>query len=401
MNRRHDIDALRVFAFGLLILYHCAMLWVHDWGWHVKSTYQAEWLQAPMLFTNRWRMSLLFLLSGIAIGLAGMRGGIGRFAGLRTWRLLLPLAFGMFMIVPVQAYCQGVMNGIVQPGFVDFMIRYWQVRPWPQGAFDGWEYGITWNHLWYLAYLWVYTVILCALVPWLESARGAKFRAWLTHWRGPWLVLVPALPFAVYLLTLAPLFKPTNDLLHDWFQHAMYFTVFLYGWVMARDDALWDEIRRLRKATLVVALCAFAAYFTLIEVLPDDAPEAWVAVIRIARALYLWTALLTILGWATVYLDRPFPWLARANESVYPWYVLHQSVIVLLAYWLVPLRLGPVAEVVLVIGGTVLACWLLVELVRRVAILRPLFGMKFRPAGRARKAALAQAAWLGVPHDLQ
>ncbi|HJU39708.1 MAG TPA: acyltransferase family protein [Tahibacter sp.] len=386
MQRRYDIDALRVFAFAFLILYHCAMLWVHDWGWHVKSTYQTEWLQPPMLFINRWRMALLFLLSGVAVGLVAMRGGAARFAGLRSWRLLLPLVFGMFFIVPVQAYCQGVMNGHVQPGFGEFMLRYWQVRPWPKDAFDGWEWGITWNHLWYLAYLWVYTMILCALMPLFESPAGLKLRAWLTQWRGPWLIVVPTLPFLLALWLLAPHFPAENDLFNDWFQHAVFFTVFVYGWLMARETALWDEIRRLRKVTLVVALAAFTAYFTMMKLAPDDAPAWLLQIIRTARGFYLWTALLTILGWAMVYLDKPFQWLPRANEAVYPWYVLHQSVIVLIAYWLVPLKLGAVAEVVLVIGGTVVGCAVLVAVIRRVPVLRPLFGMKFRDASRRPEA---------------
>src|SRR5690554_3056190 len=66
-TRRHDIDALRVIAFGLLILYHVGMFYVADWGWHIKSAYLAEWLQHPMLLLNRWRMSLLFLVSGLAV----------------------------------------------------------------------------------------------------------------------------------------------------------------------------------------------------------------------------------------------------------------------------------------------------------------------------------------------
>ena len=69
MPRRHDIDALRVLAFALLILYHTAMAYVDGWGFHLKSDYTAEWLQWPMLLVNRWRMQLLFLLSGIAIAL--------------------------------------------------------------------------------------------------------------------------------------------------------------------------------------------------------------------------------------------------------------------------------------------------------------------------------------------
>ena len=78
-------------------------------------------------------------------------------------------------------------------------------------------------------------------------------------------------------------------------------------------------------------------------------------------------------------LDRPMPWLGWANEAVYPWYVLHQSLILVLAWWLMPLHLGPVLEPLAVIAGTVLGCAMLSAAIARVPWLRPCFGMKRRP----------------------
>ena len=80
--RRHDIDALRALAFGLLILYHWGMLYVggEDWGWHLKSPYLAEWLQLPMLAVNRWRMDLIFLVSGLSVHFLLRDTRIGRFS---------------------------------------------------------------------------------------------------------------------------------------------------------------------------------------------------------------------------------------------------------------------------------------------------------------------------------
>src|SRR5690606_39227658 len=165
MPRRHDIDALRVFAFALLILYHCAMLYVAEWDFHLKSAYQAEWLQWPMIVLNRWRMPLLFMVSGIAIGLARIEGRRLSFALSRSRRLMVPLLFGMFVVVAFQAYCEGRASGHLAPGLWAFLVRYWQVRTWPEGSFTGWEHGITWNHLWYLAYLLPYTLLLVAALP--------------------------------------------------------------------------------------------------------------------------------------------------------------------------------------------------------------------------------------------
>ncbi len=376
MTRRHDLDALRVIAFGLLILYHCSMLYVFDWDWHIKSSYQAEWLQWPMLAMNRWRMALLFIISGLAIGLFDPSRAPGRFAWMRTKRVLLPLVFGMFVILPVQPYCQGVVDGVVEPGFGVFLMRYWELQPWPAGV-DYSEYDLTWNHLWYLAYLWVYTLVLTALLPLLESNVGKKLQGLLTNLRGARLVLLPALPLVLYIQFLMPRFESSNDLFGDWFQHAQFFTIFLYGYVMARSQGLWDELVRMRRSTLAIALLLGLVYVPLVLTTPDDASEALLVFARTLRGLYLWAALLAILGWAKVLLDRPFRWLPYASEAVYPWYILHQSLTVLLAYWLVPMALGPAVEPLLVVSGTVMGCVLLHEfVVRRIGWLRPLFGLK-------------------------
>ena len=68
-TRRYDVDWLRSLAFILLIFYHIGMFYVADWGWHVKSEYQSQFLKNIMLLVNQWRMPLIFLISGIALSL--------------------------------------------------------------------------------------------------------------------------------------------------------------------------------------------------------------------------------------------------------------------------------------------------------------------------------------------
>src|SRR5690606_8171351 len=117
---------------------------------------------------------------------------------------------------------------------------------------------------------------------------------------------------------------------------------------------------------------------------PWAASVDWAVLERAARATYTWAAPLAIFGLARTALDRPFRWLPYASEAVYPWYILHQTLIVPLAFVLIPLRLGPVLEPLLVLGGTIAGCLLLYEgLIRRSAPLRPLFGLKPVPRTRA------------------
>ena len=347
-----------------------------------------------MLFVNRWRMDLIFLISGLSVHFLLRDTSIGRFVALRSWRLLLPLVFGCLVVVPIQPYAQGVANGAVEPGFVRFLGDYFGDTTWPAEAFDGWEHGFTWNHLWYLAYLWVYTLALALLLPLLRSRHGQRLRLLLTGLRGWKLLLLPAIPLALATITLQPWFEDTGDLVNDWYRHAIYFTVFLYGYWIGTDRGLWAELLRLRKRSLGWALGLFAVYIVLVELLPEDGPDWLEMTVWTLRNLYIWAALSAILGWAHATLNRPLRWLPWANEAVYPWYVLHQSLIVLAAYWLLPWQLGPVLEPMLVLSATVLGCWALHALVIRPSrLLRPCFGLKAvaatRQSGRPTEATRA------------
>ncbi len=379
MGRRHDIDALRALAFALLILYHLGMLYVAEWDWHLKSSYLSEALQVPMLMVNRWRMDLIFLISGISTAFMLSRSGVRKFLKERSYRLLVPLVFGVLVVVPIQPYCQGVANGLVEPGFLAFLGRYYTGYPWPAKAFDGWQYGFTWNHLWYLPYLYFYTLVILVLQKPLATRLGQALTDAFVSLRGWRLLFWPSMPLFVFAATLQIHFPQDHALLHDWYLHATYFSVFLYGYWLARADALWEELKQLRKHALLLAVVTYALY-TLIRkwtAMDDTATQALLA--WLFRSLYIWSAISAILGWSAALLNRPFRWLPWATQAVYPWYILHQSLIVLLAYWLVPLQLGAGWEPLLVGSGTVLGCWVLTSvLIVRTNWLRPFFGMKKR-----------------------
>ena len=380
-SRRHDIDALRFLVFSLLIVYHTAMLYLDGAHFHMKSTYLTEQLNFPMVFINRWRMEIVFIISGVSCAMMTQTTR-GAFLWRRVKRLLLPLVFGLLVIIPVQPYCEGVSNGLVEPGYGQFLLNYFGGHVWPAGAFDGWQYGFTWNHLWYLVYLLLYTIVLVALQPLL--ARMRPLFAGLRGWR---LMLLPALPALAATAFLKLRYPETHALVRDWYAHAIYFTMYLYGWWLGNDKELWQELARLRWHTLLLAPCAFAVYvgFDLIHsenLLTWASLGSWPM-----RNVYMWLAICAILGWSFTLLNRPFAWLPWARQTVFPWYILHQSAIVVLAYWLVPLALGPVLEPLLILLGTVAICWSITSLISRINWLRPCFGL---PALRRTKAGAPQ-----------
>lgn len=397
-HRRHDIDALRALAFLFVILYHVGMYYVADWPWHLKSPHAAEWLQWPMGILNLWRMDLVFLISGVSLGFLSRGQGTWGLLRSRGLRLMLPLAFGMAVIVPYQAYAQGVANGMVAPGFGAFLLRYLSMaQPWPKQAFDGAEFGITWNHLWYLPYLFTYTALVALTLPLWKSAAGQRLRAAFNGLRGWKLLLLPVVPLLVFTVLLASRFPATHNLVRDFHLHSLYFTMFLYGYWMGVDTGVWKELERLRRVSLALAVAVIAAFIALRAGMKSPPPGLLMDTLRM---LYLWLAVATILGHGHRHLNRPWPWLRWANESVYPWYVLHQTLIIAGVTLLAPFALGPVVEPALLVALTLLGCWLLTDgLIRRVNILRPLFGLKLRPraSSAARKQALRPEPGLRSP----
>jgi len=377
-GRRYDIDALRVFAFGLLILYHVGMFYVSDWDYHLKSNYQTKWLQLPMLFSNQWRMSLIFLISGLAVNFVWGKYHPAIFALRRFWRLFVPLIFGMVVIIPPQNYYEALSNGAIERGFFDFFGQYLSGQDFPPQAFDGDDTpGWTWNHLWYLPYLLSYTLLLIPIAIFMNGP-GKRLRNSIRRLQGIWLILLPIGPLVLYGNLIFPNYPYFNHaFIGDWYAHAMYFTFFVYGFIIGREPSIWAELLRLRKLTLGLAIVSFVIFYTIGNILPDGR-LAWQEQIELI-VIYLnrWLWLIAILGWGARLLNHPFRWLPYATEAVYPWYLLHQTITLSVGYELSQLQLGGVMESALVLMATFGGCLLIHEfLVRRVTALRVLFGLR-------------------------
>lgn len=388
-SRLHHIDAIRVLAFGLLILYHVGMFYVADWGWHIKSQYQSHTLQLLMELVNRWRMPLLFLVSGMASWFLLRKLGAASFTRSRVVRLLLPLLFGMLVVVPPQAYLEAVSNGATEDDYWSFLRNYFSFLPWPEGAFAGSAFGITWNHLWYLPYLLFYTLLLIPAALWLQRHESAIGQC-LGKIGSTGLILLPLVPMLVYYTTLYPRYGDTNHaLFEDWYAHALFGTFFIYGYLLAGNSALWQTLARMRHTLLWLAPFCVVLLHTMEAVIPESSSPYRRLLFAAVFYLNRWCWVLAILAWSQQLLNRPFRWLPYANEAVYPWYILHQTIIVVAGFQLAKWSLGPVLESALVLIATVGGCLLLHEYaIRRTPWLRPLFGLK---PSKARAAQLPVA----------
>lgn len=389
--RLYFLDWVRIIAFFILIAYHVGMYYV-SWDWHVKSPAAGTGPEPFMLLSGPWRLSLLFLVSGVASSFMLARASVKRFLRQRTVRLLVPLVFGMLVVVPPQPYLEVVEKVHYAGNYAEFMRQY--VSGYGGFCKNGSCLSLpTWNHLWFVAYLWVYTLALGALVAMLGTrfdALASRVGNLLTGWK---IVVLPAAVLAVIRILLASRYPENHALAGDWFNHANYFFVFALGALLARVPQFWPRLEALRWPCLATA----AAGWTLLVIwwaLPDSAIpaaqlDAWRALIRAVIATLAWCAILSACGFAHRHLQRDGAARRYLTEAVFPVYIAHQTLIVVLAHALKPVHLPPGTEALLLVVMTATGSFATFELVRRVPLLRPLFGLaprKLQPQARQPQA---------------
>jgi surface polysaccharide O-acyltransferase-like enzyme len=354
-----------------------------SWDFHVKSPVLVPAIEPLMLLSAPWRLALLFFVSGVATSFLRAKRPHG-FLRQRSWRLLLPLLFGMYVVVPPQAYVELVekVPGGYDATYLAFMGDY--VRGGdlyctaPGDCID----GPTWNHLWFVAYLWVYSVALWAGVRWLPSTwRSALANAVRVACSGPGILWWPMAWLVAARVLAYPHLPSTHDLFDDAYNHLQYGMVFLLGYLLARTAGVWEQLRRQRWQMTLLAVAGYAAMVTGYALIDGmgTVPEAAKALIRICWGVMEWSAIAAILGHARAFDPKDSPLLRYLTAAIFPLYILHQTVIIVLAHQLQPLRIAPAIEGPLLIVATFAFSLLSYEAIRRVGWLRPLFGLRQAP----------------------
>jgi len=324
-----------------------------------------------MLTFSVWRMPLLFLISGVASRFLIGKLGAGGFALDRLRRLLPVLLFGMFVVIPPQTYIELVAKGVTHQDYLHFW--WFSYLAADQTLVAPLHRTMpTWDHLWFLVYLFVYAMLFALGFSLARRARLASAEP-------------PRIPIACLLvgpalwLTASNLlidrFAPlTHDFVHDWGGHIKWIGMFATGAICARQPRFWDALRdhRWTFATAAAGLLALQS---------NANGLAWSAV----SGLYSWAAICTISGFAYRYLNRPSALLSHLNEAVLPVYVLHQPILLIAAYWIFPLRMSLPIEGALLAAITALGSLAIYELaIRPFAVGRFLFGVKPKPEARAK-----------------
>lgn len=364
-SRRADIDWIRVAAFGLLILYHVGLVYA-PWDWHVHSPYTIEPLRYAALALNPWRLTLLFFVSGVALRFMSRNRRPLAVIAQRLARLIPPFLFGVLVLVPPQSWLEALDKGSWTQGFG----AWWLAEFSPAGFAD----GIPLNHLWFVLYIAVYSVLILGFTVgvcgWslLECVCSKAFSGW-------GLLILPILYLAFVRQKLFATYGLSNHLETDWYNHAASFAVFALGFLLALQDTFWRSFERLRWVFLSFAVVSLAVLIAL-EAHPGG--MAFNGLVKNTMfAIDQWSTLGAVVGFAGRHLRQADgPLLRYLTDAVFPCYLIHQTLLVIAVYVLEPKGLPMGLEVPILATVTLGGSLLVYELVKRMGPFRPLWGLK-------------------------
>jgi GNAT superfamily N-acetyltransferase/surface polysaccharide O-acyltransferase-like enzyme len=400
-DRRHELDLLRALVVVGLVFFHTAVIFGAG-EFPVKAAAENRVVTVLLGFGAIWGMPLLFLISGMGIWYSLRSRTAAAFARERLRRLGVPLLVGLLTLVPLQVYL-GLRRAGDASAYTDFYKRFWDVRPSPafpfvvtaapdEGLFET-------GHLWFLVCLLGFSLVLLPAFGFLRAPRGVRLverMAGLLARQGR--VFLLALPLAAVEILLG------SEVGQGGWNRGSYALLLVYGFLAAADPRLGEAFQRHWRPAAAVGLLvflatgvAYAAADAHAEPFTDTDPLS--TGFRLLKSIDGWLWVVAVVGLARSHIQhrrrsalpsaRPGPDRASlmrrlgayANDAVLPFYVLHETVIVVVAYLVLTWPIGGGAQYCLIAPVSLAATLLLYDLgIRRNRVTRFLFGLK-QPRG--------------------
>ena len=355
--RKYGLDWLRIGCVLLLFPFHTARVFDVWEPNYVKDTVNAfsTWF---LSVTGFWFMPLMFFLAGIAAYYSLKSRGGRQYLQERIHRLLIPFLAGILLIVPIQGYLARVQQYGYHGDYFSFLLSYFS----DLSDLSGYTGGFTPAHLWFILYLFIANT---ALLPVLHRINAWKEDA-ARRVSSPYALLTMFIPLSV--TEALPAFGGKNLF--------YYAALFLLGFMAARLDWL-TFAQRYRYRLLAAVLVVSAAFLAVAMIFHYPSGYNWpAALFCLLRNLAVWLVILSLTGIALHSWNKPGKLLSYLNRASFPVYVLHQSVLLVIAYFIVLLALAPAAKFLLIVLLSLLATFACYGILRRFRATRWLLGIK-------------------------
>lgn len=368
-ERRYDLDWLRVFAILTIFIFHSGRFF-DKMDWHVKNPSTHTGMQNWTMFLASWIMPLIFVISGASLYFA--LGKVGKFIKDKVFRLLVPLVVGVFTHVALGVYLERLTHGQFFGSFFEFYPKYFQ------GMYgDGGNFAWMGLHLWYLLVLFVFTITLMP-VFYLLKGWGKNALNWLGNLLSlPGLFYLLAVPVAWIMVKVSPWSMWGERAWGGWSLLA-YIPFFFYGFILISHNGLQESLKRWRWVSVVLALvCTASLVYANNRYGSAPFGSRGYSILNGLFGLNAWLWIVAIFGFGMKRLDFRSAFLSYANAAVLPFYILHQTVLLCIGYYVTRWDIPDPAKFMLISLSSFAVIGVMYEfLIRRVIVLRVLFGMK-------------------------
>jgi peptidoglycan/LPS O-acetylase OafA/YrhL len=375
-ERRYDLDWLRVLAVLVLLYFHtAAIFYCGELGeFYVKNDRPSPLLTELVWFIHQWHMPLFFLLSGASTWFALSFRSPQQYLRERCLRLLLPFVFGTLILVPPQVYYR-LRQSAFRSSFLQFYPQFFHgVRP--EGNFE-------WGHLWFIIYLLVFSLIVLPLLLYFKRA-GANWCEKLAVFVESRGVFMLALPLATIEGALRPRWIGFQNLYDDWANFCLYLLYFIYGYLLCSDQRFTQAIDRQWRTAIGLAILLMFTLFVWRQthyVSKRDYSLPYV-LYQMLRGVNSWFWVIALLGLGHRFLNFNSQLLQFTSEPSYPFYLLHQTVLVAIGFYVVQWHVDVMLKFWMISTATLVGTIALYALlIRRYNISRLLFGLKLFPKG--------------------
>ncbi|MBD2448441.1 acyltransferase [Nostoc sp. FACHB-152] len=373
-ERRYDLDWLRVLAVLLLIYFHAAAIFYHgELGeFYIQNNSLSSALQWFIFVVHQWHMPLFFFIAGAATWFSLKLRSAREYIGYRFSRLFIPFIFGTLVLVPPQVYYNRLSHHEYSGSYVQFYPQFFHgIRP--QGNFE-------WAHLWFLIYLFVISLVTLPLLSFLKKQTEQLWYSQVANFlRQPGAILLPALPLAVIEGALRPRWFGFQNLYDDWANVLLYISYFAYGFIFCSHAEFGQAIQKNRQLILGISIITMSVLlgWQASDFLPSRGYSWKYIFYQMFRGVNSWCWVIALVGLGQRYLNFNNGILQYTSQASYPFYLLHQTVLVTLGFYVVQWNLGIPEKFLIISSATILLTGTLYEvLVRRINIIRFLFGLK-------------------------
>jgi peptidoglycan/LPS O-acetylase OafA/YrhL len=343
-ERRYDIDWLRVIAIGLLIIYHIGFVFL-PWGVFIGFIQNDEPLDSiwiPMSMLNIWRIPLLFFVSGMGVCFAIRKRSWKELIIERSRRILLPFLFGIFCIVPLHLFV------------------------WQKFYSQDLAYLIQPSHLWFLANIFIYVILLSPFFFFLKNGKGRVRKSLTAIYSSPMGLLLTTAVFVLEALLINPeTFETYSMTLHGFLLGLL---AFFFGFIfILTGETFWQTVKKWRWVLLAIAVALFLVRHFVFNL---QAPGYY-------KALESCMWIFGVFGFGYAYLNHQSRFLAYLSQAAYPVYILHMFFLYIGSYLIAGMGIPPLLKLFLLMIFTLTGCFVTYELIiKRAAFLRPLFGLR-------------------------